>query len=207
MTADEIAGAFTAFTQGEHALQPHRFGGLGLGLAICKKLVQLHDGKIEARSDGRDAGTTIVMTFPLTRSQPPPVNPQSSGAPVPHPARLPKVRILVVEDHEPTRTALAALLARRRHRVSVALSMHDALALARKKRFDLVISDIGLPDGNGFELFKKIRRKSPVKGIALTGYGTEADIARSREAGFAAHLTKPVHIESLDSALSAVLND
>jgi CheY-like chemotaxis protein len=208
MTPEELSRAFDAFTQGEHAKEAHRFGGLGLGLAICKKLAELHDGKIEASSKGRDCGSSIAIKFPLaglnqkmektdvasagpTRQLPP-----SAGA-----------RILLVEDHEATRTTLAVLLSRRRHNVKMAISVNEALALAKKNDFDVVISDIGLPDGNGCDLFKKLRKLSSMKGIALTGYGMDDDVARSRDAGFAVHLTKPVHIESLEKALFTALKE
>src|SRR6185369_12247661 len=201
MTVDELQRAFEVFTQGEHSENQHRFGGLGLGLAICKQLTELHGGKIEAHSKGRNHGATIAMTFPLAAWD---ESVKKANVPVVSRRGMQLksgVRILLVEDHEPTRTALASLLTRRHHKVKMAICVSEALALAAKNDFDVVISDIGLPDGNGFDLFKKLRKQSPVKGIALTGYGMEEDIARSQDAGFVTHLTKPVHIESLDRAL------
>lgn len=207
MTPEELRQAFDLFTQGEHAEDPHRFGGLGLGLTICKKLVELHDGKIEASSNGRNRGATIAIKFPLAELNPEQKKIHLAGGPT---RQLPPpsgARILLVEDHEPTRVTLASLLSRRRHTVKMAISVTEALALAEKNDFDVVISDIGLPDGNGCDLFKKLRKQSKVKGIALTGYGMDDDIARSHDAGFAMHLTKPVHIESLDKALMAAMGD
>jgi signal transduction histidine kinase len=207
MTAEELRRAFEIFTQGEHAKHPHRFGGLGLGLTICKKLVELHDGKIDASSKGRNQGATISIKFPLAELNREAKRSQVAVGPTRHLSPTSRARILLVEDHEPTRVTLASLLSRRRHNVKMAISVTEALALAAKNDFDVVISDIGLPDGNGFDLFKKLRKQSPVKGIALTGYGTDDDIARSREAGFSTHLTKPVHIELLDNALTTALKD
>jgi CheY-like chemotaxis protein len=117
-----------------------------------------------------------------------------------------RLHILLVEDHEPTRLALTQLLLQRQYQVSSAASFAQAHCLIEKnKDFELLISDIGLPDGNGYDLMSEFQNKFGAKGIALTGYGTEADIAHSQSSGFTAHLTKPVHIESLESALAATL--
>jgi CheY-like chemotaxis protein len=114
--------------------------------------------------------------------------------------------VLLVEDHEITRTVLAQLLARRNYRVVTADSIAQARELARRQKFDFLISDIGLPDGNGNDLMNEFRESYGLKGIALTGYGMEEDIARGRAAGFVTHLIKPVRIQSLESALAVVKN-
>jgi CheY-like chemotaxis protein len=108
---------------------------------------------------------------------------------------------LLVEDHEPTRLALSHLLTRRLYEVIVAASLAEARILAGAQSFDLLISDIGLPDGNGCDLMIELNKDGLVRGIALTGYGMEEDLKRSQNAGFIAHLTKPVRIESLEAAL------
>ena len=113
------------------------------------------------------------------------------------------ISILLVEDHEPTRTTLASLLARRRYEVVAAANVTEARALAGTRKFDLLITDIGLPDGNGYDLMNELNKKNHLRGIALTGYGMEHDVARSENAGFDAHLTKPVRIQSLEAALDA----
>ena len=113
-----------------------------------------------------------------------------------------KPRLLLVEDHEPTRIALAHLLTRREFEVLQAPNVSSALAIAASGGIDLVVSDIGLPDGNGFELMQELRRRHGLQGIALTGYGMESDIARSHAAGFAIHLTKPLRVQLLDEALA-----
>ena len=125
--------------------------------------------------------------------------PPSTGAPD-------TIHILLVEDHEPTRTALAHLLTRRHYEVKTAASVAEARALSQKQVFHLLISDIGLPDGNGFELMRELRAgNTDLQGIALTGYGMEEDIARSRNAGFASHLIKPIRVQSLEAALAAAM--
>ncbi|MGH7981412.1 MAG: response regulator, partial [Limisphaerales bacterium] len=117
-----------------------------------------------------------------------------------------RAKILLVEDHEPTRSILARILERRHHKVVSAATASEAIAIAEKGKFDLVISDIGLPDGNGYDVFTKIHEKTPVvKGIALSGYGMDDDLARSRRTGFQMHLTKPVKIEALEEALEKTL--
>ena len=114
------------------------------------------------------------------------------------------LRLLLVEDHEPTRTALIRLLGRRGYHVMDATCLDDARVLAQANEFDLLVSDIGLPDGAGYQLMEELRQRSPIAGIALTGYGMEQDVSRSQAAGFAVHLTKPVRVEVLDAALKRV---
>ncbi|HEY3932192.1 MAG TPA: ATP-binding protein, partial [Verrucomicrobiae bacterium] len=208
MSAEELSGVFDAFAQGEHAAlnSPHRFGGLGLGLAISRKLVELHSGSIEAVSDGHDCGSKFTVRFPLAN----PVESTETAAnesPTAQPAAaISGIHILLVEDHEPTRTTLVKLLIHRHHQVETATSMKEARIIATKSRFDLLISDIGLPDGSGCDLLNELQKCSPIKGIALTGFGMEEDIARSEAVGFRAHLTKPIHIQSLEDALAKTMN-
>lgn len=205
MTAEEIARIFAAFQQGDHAAQGSaRFGGLGLGLVIAQTLVQLHSGLIAATSSGRDRGALFSIELPLTADA---VVPPSSGGTVPPFASGDKgapeaPRILLVEDHLPTCRALAELLGRREYRVSTANNVEEARDLAAKNNFDFVVSDIGLPDGNGCDLMAELKKNYGLTGIALTGYGMDDDLNRSRAAGFITHLTKPVSVQSLDKALS-----
>jgi CheY-like chemotaxis protein len=113
------------------------------------------------------------------------------------------IRVLLVEDHEPTRKTLTLLLLRRRYEVVAASSVAEALA--HPQNFHVLISDIGLPDGNGYDLMIEMCKRGSIQGIALTGFGMEQDVSRSRKAGFFTHLTKPVKIQSLESALNAVM--
>jgi CheY-like chemotaxis protein len=114
-------------------------------------------------------------------------------------------RVLLVEDHAPTRAALKSLLLRSRFDVVTAANAAEARAVVQQGPFDLFVSDIGLPDGNGYELMREFRERYGLVGIALTGYGMEDDIVRSRQAGFARHLTKPIRIQHLDVALDELL--
>ena len=206
MTPDELTGIFTAFSQGEHAAGTGpRFGGLGLGLSISQKLTEFHSGKIIAESGGRDSGSTFTVELPLVTHDEANGNSTAPKLPqgVSHGVPAKSIRILLVEDHEPTRTTLAGLLMRRRYEVAAAATVAEARALAGARNFDLLITDIGLPDGNGYDLMNELGKKNHLRGIALTGYGMEHDVARSENAGFDAHLTKPVRIQSLEAALDA----
>jgi PAS domain S-box-containing protein len=206
LTPEELARIFNTFAQGDHAtgLGLHRFGGLGLGLAISKTLVELHGGTIFATSAGRDRGATFTIELPLVPATASSAKVTEPGVIAPHVAfesAHPRTTVLVVEDHEPTRIALTRLLLRRKFQVRSAGSVSEALAIAAGGGIDLLLSDVGLPDGNGFDLMRELRLLHGLRGIALTGYGKDEDIALSREAGFASHLTKPVDIRSLDKAL------
>jgi PAS domain S-box-containing protein len=198
----ETARIFGAFAQGSH-----QFGGLGLGLAISRALVELHAGSIGAASSGKGQGATFTIELPLAEEMIKP-EPELKSARVPAAKISGKgITILLVEDHEPTRTSLTHLLVRRHYKVVAAGSLSEARSLLEKEEFNLLISDIGLPDGNGCDLMEESQKRLHLKGIALTGYGMEQDIARSREAGFIAHLTKPVNMGSLDHALMAATKD
>lgn len=119
----------------------------------------------------------------------------------------PKWRILLVEDHQPTRVTLERLLTRRGYAVSSAETAAEARRLAAEQKFDLVVSDIGLPDTDGFSLMELLRERYRLRGIALTGYGMEEDVARSRAAGYVAHLTKPVDIQKLEAVLARLQSE
>jgi PAS domain S-box-containing protein len=198
--AMELSKIFDAFQQGTEG---NEFGGLGLGLAITKQLVEQHGGRITAESAGRGHGSTFRLEFPSAFPPAPRsgiAHPAQQGG---TPAAPESLRILLVEDHEDTRETLSRLLVRRGHQVSPAGSLRAARALAASGEFDFVISDLGLPDGEGTEMmqaFAKSERR-PV-GIALTGYGMEDDVQRTLAAGFKAHLTKPVNMDELDRLLA-----
>ncbi len=115
------------------------------------------------------------------------------------------LRLLVVEDHVDTAELLAGLLELRGHVVKTASCVGDALALASAEPFDMVLSDVGLPDASGYDLMKRLRETSQIKGIAMSGWGRAEDIAKSHEAGFAEHLTKPVLLTKLEGAIERVL--
>lgn len=166
--------------------------GLGLGLAISKALVELHGGAIAAESAGTGLGATFTVTLPAhveTR-----VAPVAAGAAAP-PKR--PLTILLAEDHADTAEALSRLLEDEGHRIFAVSTVEDAIAVGRREKVDLLITDLGLPDGSGHQLLGRLREVRPVEGIVLSGYGMAADVARSRDAGFLDHLTKPVNVERL----------
>ena len=187
---DVLARVFHPFEQGGRT----DLGGLGLGLAISKALVEAHQGAITAESRGRNHGAKFTTVFPTCESS---VTPQSADAPRPSSARK-SVRLLLVEDHEDTNRSLTRLLRRRGYEVHPAFDVRSALDLSTAMRFDVLVSDIGLPDGSGTELLKMLRSKGQIFGIALSGYGMEEDIRRSRDVGFSHHLVKPVDLNKLD---------
>jgi len=177
-----------------------QLGGLGLGLAISKALVEAHHGSISAESQGRDSGATFTALFPTCERN---AIPKSSDAPR-STAKRRSVRLLLVEDHEDTNRSLTRMLRRRGYEVHPANDIRSALDIAARKQFDVLVSDIGLPDGSGIDLLKALRAKRDVFGIALSGYGMEEDIRRSGEAGFSHHLVKPVDLNKLDSIIQEV---
>jgi PAS domain S-box-containing protein len=208
MTVEELGRIFKAFSQGNHAGNggSHRFGGLGLGLSISRMLVELHGGKISATSAGLGQGATFVIELPLLKAPAGDGSSNFSDASIQAGAstalkKKSGLRILLVEDHEATRIALEHLLVRRGYKVISATSVAEARTAAQRDQFDLVVSDIGLPDGDGYILMSELREQFGLKGIALTGYGTEQDVSRAQNSGFVAHLTKPIRIEALEKAL------
>jgi PAS domain S-box-containing protein len=213
ITKQELGRLFTSFSQGDHASATgsHRFGGLGLGLSISRMLAEMHSGTIRAESPGANQGSVFIIEFPLVRiaTRHEPVSPvvlDNPSAPVAAPPTrdLLPARILLVDDHVPTRKALTQLLVRRHYEVVPVGSLTEARAVAEGSHFDFLISDIGLPDGTGNELMAELKARFGLIGIALTGYGRDEDLARSHEAGFLVHLTKPVSVQSLELALIAV---
>ena len=199
ITPEEMPRIFVSFGQGDEAAEP-RFGGLGLGLSISSVLVREHSGRIWAESPGREQGATFHVELPLA----PAPEFAASGTALPPVAPQP-LRILLVEDHDATRATLGRLLARRGHEIADANCVAQALALAGPDRFDIVISDLGLPDGHGHDLMRALHRDFGLTGIALSGYGMEADIRRSKEAGFGEHLTKPVDLADLEAAMQRIV--
>ncbi|MEO7598120.1 MAG: ATP-binding protein, partial [Opitutus sp.] len=202
---------FRPFDQGG-LVGDHRFGGVGLGLAIARAVVQLHGGRISAQSPGSGRGSTFVVELPgaveaqsgLTETTSPLLPGHVDTGPTLAKVLIPSLRLLVVEDHLSTLQTLALLLERDGHRVVVAPTIAQALAAATSNPFDLVISDLGLPDGNGVELMEKLRATYGLRGIALSGYGTAEDLSRSRDAGFVAHLIKPVSIMELRRVIASL---
>lgn len=194
----QLERIFLAFEQGEPT-GGHRFGGLGLGLTIARSVVELHGGTINAHSAGANRGATFVVELPGA-ALPSAQSVNSARTPV---AETPPLRLLVVEDDPSTLKILSRLLERRGHRVVAASTAAAALAAAAGETFDVVISDVGLPDGSGLELMQQLHESRGLRGIALSGYGMEDDIAKSRAVGFDVHLVKPVQFAQLTAALAS----
>ena len=203
---------FDAFEQGEPGAA--RQAGLGLGLAISRAIVELHRGEISVRSDGKGQGATFRVRLPVvTRpaDTAPFRKPEATAAqhaPAQEVGR--PLTILLVEDHPDTANALAELLRISGHGVAVANSVAEALATARTTGagnggIDLVISDLGLPDGSGLELMRELSSRYGLRGIALSGYGMDEDVRKSRDAGFLMHITKPVNVHVLEEAILRTL--
>ncbi len=197
-----------AFEQGELGTQA-KFGGLGLGLTICKALVELHGGNIRASSEGAGRGATFSVELPVTGS---PVISEDAVLPVvPETGKQREEKhapkILLVEDNEDTLRIVMRVLEKAGCKVipvqSVAAAMDAAISAGEDvEKIDLVISDIGLPDGDGTDLMRQLRDRYGLTGIAISGYGMEEDIEKSRRAGFIEHLTKPIQIEELIAAIA-----
>jgi PAS domain S-box-containing protein len=193
---------FEAFEQGDTKVT-RQFGGLGLGLAICKAIVDMHGGAIRAHSDGPGTGSTFTIELPLLR---PAERESAAERPPEHHGATGHLRILLVEDHPDTREVLVRLLADSNYAVQAASSVEAALQLAAAQPFDVVVSDLGLPDGTGYDLMKKLRDLYGTKGIALSGYGMEDDQRRSREVGFLDHVIKPVNVSELVAVIQRVVS-
>jgi PAS domain S-box-containing protein len=191
-----LASLFQPFEQADPSVT-RQFGGLGLGLAISKRLVDLHHGKIEAESRGRSFGATFKVTLDAL--------PQGSAATglnhrVNGKTSKP-LHILLVEDHQDTRRTLSRLLTHFGHNVLTADNVEGAIKIIASNNIDAVLCDIGLPDGSGYEVAAQARVNGHIKTIALTGFGTEQDVQRSKEAGFDFHLVKPINFQELKTAL------
>jgi two-component system CheB/CheR fusion protein len=194
---------FDAFEQGGRARGTGQ-GGLGLGLAISKRIIDLHDGKITASSNGHLQGSTFTISLTTIPAPEKIAHPREES-----PAAAPQMlgQILVVEDHADTLKVLRRILENSGYSVKACANASEARTAADKETFDLVISDIALPDGSGLDLMRDLRGTKNLRGIALSGFGTQEDLAASKEAGFSAHLTKPVDLERLRTTIAELLKE
>lgn len=204
ISPDAMPRIFDAFEQGERT-RGRVFGGLGLGLAISRAITELHGGTITATSGGQDMGTTMTIRLPTTAA---PVIRPIDGQP-----RLPlqragrrSLRVLLVEDHPDTAEQLTRLLKRSGHHVSCATSVKEALERGRDGGFDILISDLGLPDGSGYDLMRELAQPQHIPGIALSGFGMKEDVENSIAAGFSRHFTKPVDWQELQTEILRVVH-
>jgi len=193
---------FSMFEQGGPSTRP-KFGGLGLGLTISRSIVEQHGGHLGASSEGHGRGATLTLELPVV------------GAPISRPSLPPptpdkrmshrSLKILMVEDNKDTLNYFSQMLMQRGHVVLTASNLAMALRVASETDFEVLISDIELPDGSGLELMWKLRSKDALKGIALSGFGSSDDVEQSHCAGFSEHLTKPVEFRHLEEAIQRVV--
>jgi len=199
--AEMLPKMFDAFEQGD-APDWHG-GGLGLGLAISKAVVELHGGTIRATSAGPGEGASLVVEMPTATPASAVAEPVAGAAEALPRTRKP--RLLLVEDHVDTARTLARLLRLSGYQVRTAGTVAEGLAAAAADRFDLLISDLGLPDASGHDLMRQVRALYGTPGIALSGYGMEEDVRQSLEAGFLDHLIKPINLDHLKAVLERVV--
>ena len=222
--ASELRRIFDPFEQ-ERVTAQYSYSstksGLGLGLVISKSIVEMHGGTIEAKSPGPGKGATFILRLNVIQMAPFEVEPKTkterNEAHKPQNSTTQQVRgnvrkimghgerILLVDDHLDTNAALKILLERRGYHVTTATSVAQSLDLVRSNEYDLLISDIGLPDGDGLQLLQEIRKERPLKAIAVSGYSTESDRQRSLDAGFLRHLKKPIAFPDLERAIAELL--
>ena len=192
---------FDVFEQGAPEIRA-RYGGLGLGLAICKRVIRLHDGTIEVHSHGSGCGSTFTVTLNALDQS----TVEVLVRPVAQTLKRARAKILVVEDHKDTAEVMRRILKDAGCVVTHCTTVARASTLAAEKKFDLVICDIGLPDGSGLDLMRHLRAAHGLNGIALSGFGTQEDVAASKAAGFTMHLTKPVDLIQLRAAIGELVS-
>lgn len=192
---------FDAFEQGETATL-RQFGGLGLGLAISKNLVELHGGTISVQSDGSGKGATFTIALPCIQLTA--IDSTDQLKPTAKPSV--DLRVLLVEDHADTLRVLSSILTKDGFCVRTAASVTDARKLLDCESFDVLVTDIGLPDGSGYQLMHAARQSQSLRGIAISGFGMEEDVQRSMEAGFEHHLIKPIDAQQLEALLTVQKN-
>ena len=198
---------FDSFRQAD-ASSSRTHGGLGLGLAIVKRLVELHGGQVSAQSEGEGRGTAVTVTLPVLSVTSPAVAAQSSE--VSAATHLAGISVLLVDDHADSRELLTAFLEDLGVVVYNAAGADEGLALLRKARPDVLVSDIEMPGESGYALMQKVRALPPEAGgltpaIALTAYARPDDRMQALTAGFQAHLAKPALPEDLAAAIASVV--
>lgn len=201
IVADELPRMFQMFSRG-HSHNARTQGGLGIGLALSRRLAEMQGGTLDAQSEGSGQGSTFVVRLPLAEPEQvaPAAPPRSDGT-------LELTRVLVVDDNHDAGDSLAMILDLLGADVRVARGGEEALALFDSYQPSVILLDIGMPGMNGYEVARTIRRDHPghpVAIVALTGWGQEEDRRRSREAGFDHHLVKPVEIDALQDLLSGI---
>jgi CheY-like chemotaxis protein len=189
---------FDLFVQ-EH--RPNRAGGIGLGLTLARRLVELHGGSVEAHSAGAGMGAEFTVRLPLLPNDVRASTSAQSAAQAAGPSR----RVLIVDDNRDSASSLRTMLRMDGHQVEVVADGASAVEAARKLRAQVVLLDIGLPDMDGYEVARALRAHPQTREaliIATTGYGRSQDREKSRRAGIDAHLTKPIDMEQLAELLT-----
>ncbi len=212
ISPETLPKIFTAFEQGERS-RGQGFGGLGLGLAISRAIIELHGGSIGAASEGKGKGATFTVRLHCVK----PVLPSETDRPlaaVSAAIARRAMRVLVVEDHHDTAEQFARLLRRAGHEVICAGSIKEAQTHAlvapdqnRACAFDILISDLDLPDGSGLDLMRNLTPRYPIHGIAISGHGMKEDVDASLQAGFSYHITKPVNWAELKAVIDKIADE
>jgi CheY-like chemotaxis protein len=188
MSPDVLGRVFDLFVQADRRLDRPE-GGLGVGLTVARRLAEMHNGTIGAKSDGLGKGSEFVLRLPLAAA------PEPAEQPVPLFADEPRLRVLIVEDNPDAAEALALLLETFGHEIRVVADGEAALEAAKEYKPEAVLLDIGLPGIDGYEVARRMRAEPLFGGarlIAVSGYGLEQDRRRARESGFDGHLVKPL---------------
>jgi PAS domain S-box-containing protein len=199
---DMLSRIFDLFVQTDRAADRSQ-GGLGIGLTLVRRLVEMHGGSVRAHSDGPGTGSEFVVRLPARPAAS--VEPSANGPPAP--AAAPQRRVLVVDDNADAAESLAMLLRLEGQEVRVAHDGPAALQAVGAERPDVIFLDIGMPGMDGYEVCRRLRQQSGLDGavlVALTGWGQEEDRSRGREAGFDRHLVKPVGMETLQEVLAGL---
>jgi PAS domain S-box-containing protein len=201
MSPQTIEGLFRPFERVAETPAYRGGGGLGIGLSISQSLMEAHGGRIEARSAGEGLGSSFVVVMPVSeQASDESLSDSHEGR---SPVRGAPLSLLLLEDHRDSADVIARILRSMGHAVEVAHTVQQALTVIRERSFDLVLSDIGLPDGTGIDFLTEARTFTDTPMIALTGYGMEDDVANYREAGFLRQLTKPIRFEQLSEILES----
>jgi len=198
ISGEMLPRVFDTFAQADRSLDRSR-GGLGLGLAMAKGLVELHGGRIHADSEGVDRGAQFTFYLPLESAPTP-----TTDSPHPEDGAISSLRILVVDDNRDSAETLRDLLEMSGHQVETAFSGRKGVEAARRVQPQVVLCDIGLPEMDGYAVAAALRQDpatASARLIAISGYGQEEDRRRSRSAGFDRHLTKPINLADLEALL------